>query len=88
MVEFLSGVIFAGSLTAALFFFRFWRPSGDRLFAIFAFAFVLFAASRLGLAVLDEANEARAWVYLLRLATFVLIIVAIVDKNRPRAARD
>jgi hypothetical protein len=82
MVEFLSGVIFAGSLTAALFFLRFWRQSGDRLFAIFALAFAVFALSRLGLAVLDEANEARSWVYLLRLATFVLIIVAIVDKNR------
>jgi hypothetical protein len=85
MVEFLSGVIFAGSLTAALFFLRFWRQTADRLFAIFAVAFALFAVSRLALVILDETNEARAWVYLLRLATFVLIIAAILDKNRPRA---
>ena len=82
MVDFLSGVICAGSLTAALFFLRFWRQSGDRLFAIFSLAFVLLAVSRLLLAALDEANEARTWVYLLRLATFVLIIAAVVDKNR------
>jgi hypothetical protein len=88
MADFLSGVIFAGSLTAALFFLRFWRQTGDRLFAIFALAFTLFAVSRLGLALLDESNEARTWVYLLRLATFLLIIVAVVDKNRPRSRSD
>jgi hypothetical protein len=85
MAEFLSGVIFAGGLTAALFFLRFWRQTGDRLFAIFALAFALFAGSRLALVIIDESNEARAWVYLLRLATFLLIIVAILDKNRARA---
>jgi hypothetical protein len=87
MVEFLSGVIFAGGFVAALFFLRFWRETGDRLFAIFALAFAIFALSRLGLAALDESNEARTWVYLLRLVTFVLIIVAVVDKNRPRRAQ-
>ena len=85
MADFLSGVIFAGSLTAALFFLRFWRQSGDRLFAIFALAFSLLAGSRLLLAILDESNEARTWVYLLRLATFVLIIIAVIDKNRSSA---
>jgi hypothetical protein len=82
MVNFLSGVIFAGSLTAALFFLRFWRQTGDRLFAMFSLAFTLIGVSRLILAVLEEGNEARTWVYLLRLATFLLIIVAVVDKNR------
>ena len=82
MAEFLSGVIFAGALTAALFFLRFWRQTSDRLFAIFALAFGLFAGSRLLLAVLDESNEARTWVYVLRLVTFLLIIAAVVDKNR------
>lgn len=88
MFEFLSGVIFAGSLTAALFFLRYWRQSGDRLFAIFALAFALFAGNRLALVVIDEANEARTWVYLLRLATFLLIIAAIVDKNRSPSPGD
>ncbi len=87
MADFLSGVIFAGSLTAALFFLRFWRQSGDRLFAMFALAFGLLACSRLLLAILDESNEARTWVYLLRLATFLLIIIAVVDKNRSSARR-
>jgi Na+/melibiose symporter-like transporter len=82
MVDFLSGVIFALSLTASVFFVRFWRQSADRLFAIFALAFATFAASRLVLALLEEGDEARTWVYLLRLVAFVLIVVAVVDKNR------
>lgn len=85
MADFLSGVIFAGSLTAALFFLRFWRQTGDRLFAIFSLAFTLFAANRLLLAILDESNEARTWVYVMRLVSFVLIIAAVADKNRVRA---
>lgn len=84
MAEFLSGVIFAGALTAALYFIRFWRQTGDRLFATFALAFGVMAINRLLLTVLDESNEARPWVYLMRLAAFVLIIAAVVDKNRVR----
>lgn len=84
MADFLAGVIFALSLTASLFFLRFWRQTADRLFAIFALAFAVFAASRLLLAVLDEASEARTWVYLLRLLAFGLIVVAVADKNRAR----
>lgn len=86
MADFLSGIVFAGGLTAALFFIRFWRQSGDRLFAFFALAFGLMSVTRLILAALDENNEARPWVYLLRLTAFVLILVAIVDKNRARAS--
>jgi uncharacterized membrane protein HdeD (DUF308 family) len=82
--DFLSGVIFAGSLTAALFFLRFWRQTADRLFAIFSLAFTLFAVNRLLLAILDESNEARTWVYVMRLVSFVLIIAAVADKNRAR----
>jgi uncharacterized membrane protein HdeD (DUF308 family) len=84
MAAFLSGVIFAGSLTAALFFLRFWRQTGDRLFALFSLSFAVMAVSRLLLTAVDETNEARPWVYLLRLAAFGLIIGAVVDKNRVR----
>jgi hypothetical protein len=31
--------------------------------------------------------EARHWFYVLRLIGFVLILAAIVDKNRPTASR-
>jgi hypothetical protein len=85
LYDFLSGAVAFGFFVCGLFFLRFWRRSADRLFAIFALAFAVFAANRLILAVLDEGNENEAYVYLFRLAAFVLILLAIVDRNRAGA---
>lgn len=81
MSEFMQGATMMASVGVALFFLRFWRQTGDRLFAVFAAAFALFAVNRLLLAVLDEESETRTWVYALRAATFVMIAVAVLDKN-------
>ena len=78
MVAFLSGALTMGYLVATLFFLRFWRESRDRLFAFFAAAFFLLATQRLLIALTEPADV----LYLVRLAAFVLILVAIVDKNR------
>jgi hypothetical protein len=80
--SFLGGVVFFASLVVALYFLRFWRQSGDRLFAIFAVAFAVFAVNRLVLLALDESDEARTYVYLVRFLAFALIAIGIVDKNR------
>ena len=77
LVLFLSGVLAMGYAVAALFFLRFWRQTHDRLFALFAAAFALLAVHRSLLAI----GTADAF-YLLRLAAYALIIIAIVDKNR------
>jgi hypothetical protein len=69
---------------AGLFFFRFWRETGDRLFAIFAVAFWLFGMTRIVLALLPDSSEHEIYVYLVRLAVFALILLAVLDKNRPR----
>ncbi|HET7434200.1 MAG TPA: DUF5985 family protein, partial [Thermoanaerobaculia bacterium] len=61
---------------------RFWATSRDRLFAIFAAAFGLLAVQRIALALSRSALEDQTALYLIRLAAFVLIIVAIIDKNR------
>lgn len=84
MSEFLQGGTFLASAGVALFFLRFWRQTGDRLFAVFAAAFTLFAVNRLLLAVLDEQSEGRTWVYGVRAATFMMIIIAVADKNLRR----
>jgi hypothetical protein len=86
--DFLLGVTTMGCLVAALFFWRYWRASGDRFFALFSLAFLTFAANRFVLLFLDEADEARTAVYFVRLLAFLLIVAAIVDKNRgsPRRA--
>ena len=70
-----------GCLTVALFFLRFWISSGDRFFGLFALAFLVFGVNRFVRLFLDEADEARTLVYVVRLVAFVLIIAAIVDKN-------
>ena len=84
MLPFLSGTIFAGQLVAALFFFRFWRRTGDVLFAIFGLSFILFAVSQGASLLSDAPREDRAWIYMFRLAGFVLLLSAIVWKNMGR----
>jgi hypothetical protein len=80
-VAFCSGAIAMSFAIAGLFFLRFWRRTGDRLFLAFAGAFWLMMLQ--GITVLDDlGDESRSWTYLLRLAAFTLIIVAIVLKNR------
>lgn len=79
----IAGASAALAAVAALFFLRFWRQSRDRFFGLFAAAFALIAVNRLVLTVVDREHD--AWIYVIRLAAFLLIIVAIVDKNRARA---
>jgi hypothetical protein len=85
-LQFSSGFIVMGYLVAGLFFLRFWRDTRDRLFAVFAVAFWLFAVQRLLLALIDVEAEHEALFYLLRLVGFLLIIWAVVDKNRSSVA--
>jgi hypothetical protein len=80
--DFLSGGSMVAALIIAAFFLRYWLQTRDRLFLIFSAGFLVFAASRLILAFLDEDDEGRIWVYGLRLVAFGLILGAIIDKNR------
>lgn len=70
------------SAVASLFFLRYWKASGDRLFVFFAMAFAMLTVNWLALTVVDPAFEARHLIYLIRLAAFIVIIVGIADKNR------
>lgn len=82
MEEFIMGAIALGSSIAGLFFLRFWRDTGDRLFVMFAIAFLLLGVTRLGLAFSHDSAEGETHWYWVRLAAFILILIAIVDKNR------
>jgi hypothetical protein len=80
-----AGLIAMGFVVAALFFVRFWSRTRDSLFLAFAFAFVLMALNQGLPALLAIPREEQSPFYLLRLAAFILIIVAIVGKNmKPR----
>ncbi|MGH2806804.1 MAG: DUF5985 family protein [Actinomycetota bacterium] len=83
MTQFIHGATTLANLLVSVYFLRFWHESRDRLFAIFSVAFFIFAGNRILLSVLDTENEVRTFVYVLRLIAFLLIIVGVVDKNRP-----
>jgi hypothetical protein len=84
MIDFLSGVAAAGSLGVGLFFLRLWRETSDRFFGLFGFAFWVLALNWFLIVWAQPSSEHRHYFYVLRLVAFLLIIVAIVDKNRER----
>jgi hypothetical protein len=83
MLEFLWGATSLACWAIGLFFLRFWRRTRDRFFGFFAAAFWLLALNWLILGIADPGDESRHWVYVLRVFAFLILIVAILDKNRP-----
>lgn len=83
---FVTGILTALYLIAGLFFLRFWRRTRDGLFLAFAAAFALLALNQGILALGGLLREEQTWVYLLRLAAFLLIILGIARKNIGRQA--
>lgn len=81
MIQFLAGAVTLAHLLAAMFFLRFWRKTSDRLFINFASAFLLFALNQLVVSGFGTADERYNFAYLLRILGFVVILLAIVDKN-------
>lgn len=79
--EFFAGFIGAAFLVCALFFLRFWRKTGDGLFMAFAIAFALLSLQQFLTTFLGLPEEDRSWIYLLRLAAFLIVIFGILRKN-------
>lgn len=87
---FLSGICAATFFGCAVYFLKFWRSSRDAFFAYFSIACVLIALERVMtlfvagtmVSVASPESEANSWVYLFRFGAFVLISIAILDKNR------
>jgi len=82
IVQAISGAIVMGYGVVGLFFLRFWRETRDRLFLIFSIAFFILGIQRVLLGLTREMMESATGLYLLRLFAFLLILLAIVDKNR------
>ena len=83
---FLSGAVVMGFAVAGLFFLKFWKKTGDGLFLAFTLAFWLLGMAQGLLTFSKVPVEERTWLYLLRLAAFVVILIAIWRKNvRARA---
>jgi hypothetical protein len=77
----LNGATAMACLGIGLFFVRFWRESGDRLFICLAAAFVIFAINYAALGALPMADERREYVFVLRLVAFVAILIGIALKD-------
>lgn len=84
LYDFLSGAAAFGFLACGLFFLRFWRRTREQLFLAFSLAFVLLGIGQAVVALAQMPTEEKGALYLIRLLAFVLILVAIYRKNRPR----
>jgi hypothetical protein len=79
---FLLGVVVASSAIAAAFFLKFWRQTRDSLFLGFAAAFTIEALNRLAFLFLSNPHEGDPLLYVVRLFSYLLILAAIINKNR------
>ena len=81
ILGYLVGVIATASLTAGLFFLKFWKSTRDSFFLVFAISFIIEGLNRSVLIFSDRPNEANPLTYLVRLFSFLLILAAIIRKN-------
>jgi hypothetical protein len=79
--QFFLGAVVLACVVAGLFFLRFWRKTHERLFLYFAIAFWTLGVNWLALAFTNQ-DEVRTALYVVRLLAFVLILYAILEKNR------
>jgi hypothetical protein len=86
--QLLLGAIALGFFTIGLFFLKFWRAGHDRFFLFFALSFFVQAGNRVALGLSESPNEGSALHYWVRLVAYLLILVAIIDKNRPSPRSD
>jgi hypothetical protein len=87
VLQFLYGGLTTLCILVGFFFLRFWHTQRDPFFLWFMVAFWSIGASWGVHLIYATSEETGANVYVFRLVAFVLIIVAIVDKNRRAASR-
>jgi hypothetical protein len=83
MNDMLTGAIVMASIVAGLFFLRFWRSTGDRFFLYFAASFLIEGFNRVLSGSTGRLEDSPAY-YLIRLVAYSLILLAILEKNKPR----
>jgi hypothetical protein len=82
LLDFLGGAIVMGFAVAALLFLKFWRRTREGLFLAFSGSFLLLGVTQALLSLGGFVDEQRSWLYLLRLAAFLLILFALFLQNR------
>ena len=84
MNQLLLGGIAVSCFAVGLFFLRYWRSSRDRFFLFLMLSFWIEALNRVHMAVGQSSNEDLPIHYVVRLVSYGLILIAILDKNRRR----
>jgi hypothetical protein len=88
LVALVAGLLAGGFAVCGVFFLKFWFRTRDSLFLAFAIAFWLMAVNQAAPPMLGAPRESIGGIYLIRLAAFVLIILAVLQKNvRDRRGR-
>ena len=87
IVAWMQGAISMGFLVVAMFFVSFWRETRDRFFAFFATGFAVLSVHR---TIFAFTYTNAAWTnfsFTLRLAGYLIILGAILDRRaRPAAS--
>lgn len=85
-ILFLSGITVVTFLASGVFFLKFYRASRDPFYLFFCLACWLLSIERIAILMVigpaKTSGETSPWVYLIRLIAFLLIMIAIVNKNR------
>ena len=79
---FITGASTSLFFVAALFFLRYAKKTSDKFFQLFALAFAVLGVDRIVGSIIGPTSEFRPSVYLLRLLAFLIIIFAVLVKNR------
>ena len=87
LLPYMHGALLFGCFVIGLKFLKYWRLSRDRFFIYFAAGFWVFAIGWSLRTFLPAQGDHGHFAYVPRLLSFLLILIAIVDKNR-RSADD
>jgi hypothetical protein len=79
---FIAGTLVMATFAIGVHFLKFWRLSKDRFFIWFAIAFWVFGLGWIIRVFQPGVPEHGHWGYVPRLVAFLMIIFAILDKNR------
>lgn len=90
MYSFISGIYMTSFAASGFFFFKFYRKFSDRFFLGFAGTCWLLALERVVLLLFSdpavplssEQIEAQSMIYIIRMIAFLILVIAVVDKNR------
>jgi hypothetical protein len=82
LLPFMHGAITLACFLIAAKFVKFWRTSKDRFFLWFSSAFFVFAVGWIIRGFATTEGDHAHFVFVPRLVAFLLIIAAILDKNR------